>query len=72
MKETLDEINDTDETVIISRSEDRDVVLLSIRTYNSIQETLYQMSSTNNKKRLDKAILDIEFSRNLVRKELIV
>lgn len=72
MKKTFDQINDTDETVIISRSEDRDIVLLSLKTFNGIQETLYQMSSKTNKERLDKAIADIEASKNIVRRDLLV
>lgn len=72
MKETLDQINETEETVIISRSGDQDVVLLSLKTYNSIQETLYQMSSKKNMKRLDKAIADIEATKNLVKRELLL
>ena len=72
MKKTFDQINDTDEPVIISRSDDRDIVLLSLKTFNGIQETLYQMSSKTNKDRLDKAVSDIEACKNIVRRDLLV
>ena len=72
LKDTLDRVNDNDETVIISRSNDRDVVLLSLRSYNSIQETLYLQSSKKNKERLEKAMKDVEDNLNIVSHQLIL
>ena len=72
MKETFNEINRTQETVIISRSEDKDIVLLSLKNFNSIQETLYQMSSSANKVRLDNAFEDIEVGKNIVINDLFL
>jgi antitoxin YefM len=72
MKQTLDQVNDNDETVIISRSNDRDVVLISLSTYNSIQETLYLRSSKKNKERIERAMKDVEENLNLVSHQLIL
>ena len=72
MKETLDRVNDNDETVIISRSNDRDVVLISLRSFNSIQETLYLQSSKKNKTRLEKAMKDVEDNINIVKHQLLL
>ena len=71
MKETFDEINENQETVVISRSEDRDIVMLSLKNYNSIQETLYQMSSPRNMDRLTEAVNDINEMKNIVTKDLL-
>ncbi len=71
MKNTFDQINETEEMVIISRSEDRDIVLLSLKTFNGMKETLYQMSSKANKEKLDKALADIEASKNIITKDLL-
>jgi len=70
MKETFDEINDTEETVVISRSGDRDIVMLSLKNYNSIQETLYQMSNKRNWDRLNEAVDDINSMKNVIIKDL--
>ncbi len=72
MKQTLDQVNDNDETVIISRTGDRDVVLISLKNFNSIQETLYLQSSKKNKERLEKAMRDVEDNLNIVSHEVIL
>ncbi|MBK8502896.1 MAG: type II toxin-antitoxin system Phd/YefM family antitoxin [Saprospiraceae bacterium] len=72
MKETLDVIHKNDETVILARADDRDVVMISFRSFNSIPETLYLMASKTNRQRLDSAIEDIENSMNLVQKNLLL
>jgi len=68
---TLDFVSDGDDTVVINRPDNKDVVLISLKSYNSLQETLYLMSSAKNKERLDNAIHDINKGVNLIRKELI-
>ncbi len=68
---TLDSVSDGDDTVIINRPDNKDIVLISLKTYNSLQETLYLMSSAKNKERLDNAINDISLGINLVERELI-
>ncbi len=72
MKQTLDQVNDNDDTVIISRSNDRDVVLISLRSFNSIQETLYLQTSKKNKERIEKAMKDVEKNINRVSHQLLL
>jgi antitoxin YefM len=45
MKSVLDSTVENLETIIISRSNDKDVVLLSLKDYNSWMETMYFMRS---------------------------
>lgn len=71
MKITLDQVADNNEPVIISRANDRDVVLISLQTYNSIVETLYLQSSLKNKERIESAIKDVKAGINLVQNELL-
>ena len=68
---TLDSVSDSDDIVIINRPDNKDVVLISLKSYNSLQETLYLMFSTKNRERLDSTINDINLGINLVQKELI-
>jgi antitoxin YefM len=69
---TLDSISDTDDTVIINRPDNKDVVLISLKAYNGLQETLYLMSSKNNRERLDHAIMEINSKTNLIQKDLSI
>lgn len=60
LKTVLDKTVDNHETVIIARSQNKDVVLLSLQEYNSWMETMYLLRSENNRKRLLESIENIE------------
>lgn len=68
---TLDSVSEGYDTVIINRPNNKDVALISLKSCNRLQETLYLMSSAKNRERLDSAINDINMGVNLVQKELI-
>ena len=67
----MDQVVDNDEKLIISRSADKDVVVISLKEYNSMEETLYLMSSTKNKERLNRALKDSRKGKNMVSNALI-
>ena len=48
-------MNDNGEIVVVSRSKGKNVVVMSLEEYNSMQETLHLVSSKANQKRLDEA-----------------
>lgn len=52
-KEYCDKVTDDYETVIVTRKNDKNVVLISLEEYNNMQENLYIMS---NKKYYDKLV----------------
>ncbi len=56
MKARLDQVSDDGDMVIINRSENKNVVLISLREYNSLKETLHLLSSEKNRDRLINAI----------------
>ena len=56
MKSVLDKTVEDHEIVIISRSNDKDIVLLSLQDYNSWMETMYLMRSERNRTRLSDAV----------------
>lgn len=56
LKKALDRVSDDGELVIINRNENKNVVLLSLKEYNAIQETLHLLSTENNRNRLLEAI----------------
>jgi antitoxin YefM len=52
----LDMVNDDAETLIVSRTKGKNVVVMGLAEYNSLMETLHLMSSEANRKRLQDAI----------------
>ncbi len=60
LTKNLNRVNDDAEIVIVSRSKGKNVVVMSLEEYNSINETLHLVNSTANKKRLDEALKEIE------------
>ena len=70
LAESLNIVNDDGDIVIVSRSKGKNVVVMSLEEYNSIQETLHLTSTTTNRKRLDKAVKNMNAGK-YIRKALI-
>jgi antitoxin YefM len=70
LAESLNVVNDDGEIVVVSRSKGKNVVVMSLEEYNSIQETLYLTGSTANRKRLEKSIGNMKRGK-FIRKGLI-
>lgn len=60
LKTVMDSICDEGRTVIVTRKDKRNVVMMSLDDYNGIQETLHLLSSARNAERLLKSIREIE------------
>jgi antitoxin YefM len=60
LKENLDIACDDKEVVIVSRSHNKNVVVISLEEYNSWQETKYLLSSEKNWQRLLDAVHETE------------
>ncbi len=56
LKSVLDKTVENHEVTVISRSHDKDVVLLSLHDYNSWMETMYLLRSERNRTRLMESI----------------
>jgi antitoxin YefM len=65
LAENLNMVNDNSEVVVVSRSKGKNVVVMSLEEYNSIQETLYIVSEKANRKRLDEAIEEMNSGKFL-------
>jgi antitoxin YefM len=70
MKQKLDSVSDDNDVVIVSRTNNKNVVLLSMAEYNSWNETLHLIKSDKNRKRLDDAIVEMKKSKS-IKKALI-
>lgn len=60
LAKSLDMVNDDAETVIVSRSKGKNVVVMGLNEYNSLVETLHLSSSEANRKRLQEAIDEMQ------------
>ena len=60
LTKNLNKVNDDAEIVVVSRSKGKNVVVMSLEEYNAIQETLHITKSAANRKRLDRAIAEME------------
>jgi antitoxin YefM len=70
LSENLNSVNDDREIVIVSRTQGKNVVVMDLNEYNSIQETLHLTSTKANRKRLEEAIMEIN-NHKFVRNNLI-
>lgn len=56
----MDRVCDDHIPIIITRQNERPVVMLSLEDYNAIEETLYLVKSANNAARLAKSLQSLE------------
>jgi len=61
----LDKVNDDAETVIVSRTKGKNVVIMALEEYNSLMETLHIVKSEANRKRLQEAIDEMNSGQHL-------
>lgn len=59
IKQLLDNVAHNDDTVVVTRSNRENVVIISETEYNSWQETNFLMKSENNRKALSKSLASI-------------
>jgi antitoxin YefM len=60
LTKNLNKVTDDAEIVIVSRSKGKNVVVMSLESYNAMQETIHVTQSAANRKRLDSAIEEME------------
>ncbi len=60
LAKTMEDICDDHEPVVITRKNERSVVMLSLEDYQSLEETSYLLRSPKNMKRLIESISQLE------------
>jgi antitoxin YefM len=66
----MNKVCDDHDPIIVTRQNDRPVVMVSLEDYNAIEETFYLFRSPANAARLSKALEDLE-NKKFLSKELI-
>jgi antitoxin YefM len=64
---TMDRVCDDHEPVIITRSSEPSVVMISLEDYKALEETAYLLRSPKNARRLLESIADLERGRGTPR-----
>ena len=59
LKYNLDSVSNDKDVVVVSRSKDKNVVLLPLSEYNSLMETIHLMQSEKNRQRINEALLEM-------------
>jgi len=67
LKSVLDRVVDDSDVTVITRRDSEDAVVMSLDHFNSMQETLYLMSSPKNAERLAESIAQLEAGNKTVR-----
>jgi len=70
LKKYLDAVEENDETLIVKRKSGNGTVLISLKEYNSIMETVHLLSSRKNAARLFESIRQMKAGEG-IEKELI-
>ena len=70
LAENLNVVSEESEIVVVARSKGKNVVVMSLDEYNSQQETMYLNSTTANRRRLEKAIKNMNDAK-FIKKKLI-
>lgn len=65
LKRKLDRISDNHDILVVTRRANKDVVVMSLEDYNSLQETLYLLSSKKNAQRLYESIDQLKQGRTV-------
>jgi antitoxin YefM len=67
LTENLNAVNENREIVIVSRTQGKNVVVMDLDEYNSIQETLHLTSTKANRKRLEEAVEEMKKGKSVKR-----
>jgi len=65
LKSSLDKVSNDEEVIIVSRSKNKNVVVISLKEYNSLKETMYLLSTEKNRTRLQESINELEKNKFL-------
>jgi antitoxin YefM len=60
LSESLNAVNNNREIVVVSRTKGKNVVVMDLEEYNSIQETMHLTSTATNRTRLRVALEEME------------
>ncbi len=66
----FDKVSNSSQTITVETDEDNEIVIMSLKEYNSLMATNYELSSRANELRLDSAIENMKSGRSFS-KELI-
>jgi antitoxin YefM len=70
LKKWMDSVTDDSEEIIVKRKDNKDLVLISLEEYNSLNETNYLLSGKNREILLN-SVKDVRENKGLIQNDLI-
>lgn len=70
LKKWMDSVTDDSEEIIVKRKDNKDLVLISLDEYNSLNETNYLLSGKNRDILLN-SVKDVRENKGLIQNDLI-
>ncbi|WP_395065249.1 type II toxin-antitoxin system Phd/YefM family antitoxin [Flavobacterium sp.] len=70
LKKWMDSVTDDSEEIIVKRKDNKDLVLISLDEYNSLNETNYLLSGKNREILLN-SVKDVRENKGLIQNDLI-
>ncbi len=70
-RNTMEMVCDNHQPVIITRQNERPIVMLSLEDYNAIEETMYLLRNPKNASRLMKSVENVKNNTNFEQRELL-
>ena len=70
LKKWMDSVTDDMEEIIVKRKDNKDLVLISLEEYNSLNETNYLLSGKN-RDILLQSVKDVQENKSIVQNQLI-
>lgn len=70
LKENLDIVAENEEFLVVHRPKGKSVVMMSLKEFNAMQETIHLNKSKANRQRLEKAIENINSKTYLIKNNL--
>jgi antitoxin YefM len=67
LAETMDKVCDDHSPIIVTRKNQRSVVMISLEDYEALEETAYLLRSPKNARRLLESIAELEAGGGIVR-----
>ncbi len=71
LKANLDTVSENEELLVVHRPKGKSIVMMTLKEYNSLQETQHLLQSRANRERLEKAIDNVNRGENLIEHDLI-
>ena len=70
LSSVMDQVSQNHDSIIITRKDNKPVVMISLEDFNAMEETAYLMRSPKNAMRIEEAVSDLKSKENFKKHDL--